>query len=285
MGIEVLKCPSCSMRYNSAIYDKCPYCSGGTAEKSQKKEVEAPKSKFWAPKKKAEAPVVETVAPVQEEPKTPETEEVYTQSIWQKMGQDNSKKNSNPEAAAASEPEKARSAVPVIEATPKSVSYRVETKTPAPAAPEEDKALSNRIQSIGKTTAKFISVSGSEVTYPVVGWLVAVKGVYYGKAFPLRSGINRVGRSADMEIALVKDQSVSSQTVVKIVYDTKANAFQAMPGDSTSLCYVDGNALYERQQLKGYEKIEMGDSEENLFVFIPLCGENFRWDQFPVNGK
>lgn len=61
------------------------------------------------------------------------------------------------------------------------------------------------------------------------------------------------------------------------MFDTKNSAFSIIPGDSDSLCYVSGEALYERRALMGYEQIELGDSERNMFVFVPLCGEHFNW--------
>ena len=62
-----------------------------------------------------------------------------------------------------------------------------------------------------------------------------------------------------------------------IMFDAKASTFSIISGDSDSLCYVNGEALYERKVLVGYEQIELGDSERNMFVFVPLCGEQFNW--------
>ena len=101
-----------------------------------------------------------------------------------------------------------------------------------------------------------------------------------GQSFALHSGKNKMGRSQEFDIRLLNDESVSRSCVAAIVFDTKMGAFSIIPGDSDSLCYVNGEALYERKSLVGYEQIELGDSERNMFVFVPLCGEQFSWNSY-----
>ena len=73
------------------------------------------------------------------------------------------------------------------------------------------------------------------------------------------------------------DSPSARSCVAAIMFDAKASTFSIISGDSDSLCYVNGEALYERKVLVGYEQIELGDSERNMFVFVPLCGEQFSW--------
>ena len=103
------------------------------------------------------------------------------------------------------------------------------------------------------------------------------KSPYYGQSFALHSGRNKIGRSQDFDVRLLNDESVSRSCVAAIMFDAKASTFSIISGDSDSLCYVNGEALYERKVLVGYEQIELGDSERNMFVFVPLCGEQFSW--------
>ena len=98
-----------------------------------------------------------------------------------------------------------------------------------------------------------------------------------GQSFALHSGRNKIGRSQDFDVRLLNDESVSRSCVAVIMFDAKASTFSIISGDSDSLCYVNGEALYERKVLVGYEQIELGDSERNMFVFVPLCGEQFSW--------
>ena len=104
-----------------------------------------------------------------------------------------------------------------------------------------------------------------------------IEGPYYGQSFALHSGRNKIGRSQDFDVRLLNDESVSRSCVAVIMFDAKASTFSIISGDSDSLCYVNGEALYERKVLVGYEQIELGDSERNMFVFVPLCGEQFSW--------
>jgi hypothetical protein len=149
-------------------------------------------------------------------------------------------------------------------------------------APPVSEPIGGAVQRLGKTTAKYIGTFDGETIYPVVGWLVCVKGVYYGQAFPLRTGFNTIGRSHDMIIGLLRDESVSGTTALKISYDSVENEFYAIPGESNKICYIAGTALYEVRKLNGFEEIMFGDSGASMYVFVPLCGEKFRWAQYPT---
>lgn len=145
-----------------------------------------------------------------------------------------------------------------------------------PQQTEFAERLLKQLKESGKTVGKFTSVGDGKAD-PTVGWVVCVKGPYYGQSFRLHSGKNKIGRSQEFDVRLLNDDSVSRSCVASIVFDTKNSAFSIIPGDSDSLCYVSGEALYERRALMGYEQIELGDSERNMFVFVPLCGEHFNW--------
>lgn len=278
MGTEVISCPQCGMYYNATDYKECPYCSNGMVKPAKKQK----KKPWWgrvtqqpaAVPVEAEAPLKNTSNPsipqetpsVSASPRRSISELGHTVPLAAVLEQQNSDEVQQDELGRT----------------------ETVTSTPAPllssehntdSTPIQHKSLEERIDSIGKTTAKFISYSNGEITYPVVGWLVGVKGVYYGKSFPLKSGVNRVGRSSDFEVAVLLDNSVSHEVVVKILYDPKKNTFAALPGES-ALCYIDGNCIYEKTDLSGYEKIELGDSEKNCFVFVPFCGSNFSWSDY-----
>ena len=117
-----------------------------------------------------------------------------------------------------------------------------------------------------------------------MGWLVGTRGACYGQSFCLRSGRNRIGRSAEMDVNL-DDGSVSRTCAAVVIYDPKERVFSAMPGESSSLCYVNNHALYQRMELQGYDLMEFGDAGLNQFIFVPLCGNQFRWEDYPPERK
>ena len=175
---------------------------------------------------------------------------------------------------------------PIDEAaqTPADTPSPVQAQDPAPAPAQKpvvtpSLTLSQALNLSGrKTVGKYVGSSG-EIIMPVVGWLVCVKGAYYGHSFNLKSGRNRIGRAHDMDIKLLNDDSVSRSSVAVIIFEPKSRGFSIISGESDSLCYIDGKPLYDndRCELHGYEEIEFGDQELNKFVFVPFCGERFHW--------
>lgn len=111
----------------------------------------------------------------------------------------------------------------------------------------------------------------------VVGWLAAVDGPYKGKSFELHSGYNRVGR-VEGDLKLEKDKTISRSNHFRIVYDAEDNRFLFFAGDSDNYPRVNGEKKYggERAELRAYSEIKAGES---VFLFIPLCSEQFRWGE------
>ena len=276
MRTEVMTCPQCGMHYNATDYTECPYCANGMTTKAAAKK----KRRWWGREAAGSAPEAKQAPPAPQAP--PKRPDPVREAPVQKAPE-------VPDLHHKVAYEAALTERPVPEMAPEQMgqqrypAWDTPKSNGQPQEAEPQKPLSNRIDSVEKTTAKYISYSGGEVTYPVVGWLVSVKGVYYGKSFPLRSGINRIGRSAEYEVPLIKDKSVSREVVLKIVYDPKKNAFSALPGEN-AMCYINENYIYEKMDLQGLESIELGDTEENGFIFVPLCGSNFSWSAYGNSG-
>lgn len=110
---------------------------------------------------------------------------------------------------------------------------------------------------------------------PTVGWLVCIKGPSFGKTYPIRENKNFIGRAATMDIMIEGDNSVSREKHGIITYVPKQRIFLAMPGESRELFYVNDKVVLENMELNPNDKIEIGKS---LFLFVPLCGEKFSWD-------
>ncbi len=123
------------------------------------------------------------------------------------------------------------------------------------------------------TVHYYKSTIGSE---PVVGWVVCVEGVHMGEDFKIKSGRNFIGRSGNMDICLSGDKTVSRERHAILTYDPKNNAFMIQPGDSSELCYLNGQLVLIPAQLKADDRISLGETE---LMFIPFCSEAFTWEK------
>lgn len=175
--------------------------------------------------------------------------------------------------------------VPVNPSPDENKQYSPPTIQDEPESVEPSMSLQKQIQKSGRTVGKYTPRNGDCGIDPVVGWVICVKGAYFGQSFPLKSGKNRIGRSHEMNVRLMDDDSVSRTCVAEIVFDTKACVFSILPGQSESLCYVNGSALYSRLVLQGYEEMEFGDTGRNKFIFLPLCGDKFQWTTYEETEK
>ena len=150
---------------------------------------------------------------------------------------------------------------------------------------ENDDGFINELEKMKKTVGKYISPDTGESTMPVVGWIVCVKGAYFGQSFQVRKGRNRIGRTSEMDIRLLNDDSVSRECVATIVFDGKSGSYSITAGEGNSLAYVNDEVLLDKKDLHGWEKIELGDSGKNRFIFIPLCDDRFSWGDYEEEEK
>lgn len=117
---------------------------------------------------------------------------------------------------------------------------------------------------------------------PVVGWLVCVKGEYFGIGFPLKTGKNTIGRSPKMDVALLKEVSVSRDRHAILIYEPRKSQFFLQPGESNGLTYINDDLLMMPQEIHDYDVIQVGNG---VFVFRTLCGNKFTWDTYMVGEK
>lgn len=110
----------------------------------------------------------------------------------------------------------------------------------------------------------------------VVGWLVCVKGSEKGKDFILGSGRNFIGRSPSMDVSLMGDASVSRENHAVITYNPRGNNFSISYGTGHGIVYLNGEEVLSPMKLNPYDQIELG---ETILIFIPFCGENFKWEE------
>lgn len=109
---------------------------------------------------------------------------------------------------------------------------------------------------------------------PVVGWLVCIEGPDKGKDYHLWARINTIGRSENMDVCIKGDSTISKENHARLAYDIKHNNYQLIPADSTNNIYVNDEPVYIPVKLNAYDEIEFGNSK---MLFIPLCGDKFKW--------
>lgn len=115
---------------------------------------------------------------------------------------------------------------------------------------------------------------GAYGTDPVVGWLICTAGPNRGKDYRLHSGTNFIGRSEKMDVCVRNDNMINRRNAAALSYDERTNIYFIERGDGKNQVYINGNVVRQSEDLKIYDRINIGNSE---FLFFPFCGENFRW--------
>lgn len=128
--------------------------------------------------------------------------------------------------------------------------------------------------SLDDKTVAFYELDDSQ---PVVGWLVCVKGAYYGRSFTLITGKNDIGRLPDNEVSLPNDTSISREKHAVITYDPVKKDFYLQSGSESGMTYHNGELVMNFSQLSPYDEVTLGKAN---FVFVPLIGKTFKWDEF-----
>lgn len=124
----------------------------------------------------------------------------------------------------------------------------------------------------GKTVAVWQMSFGID---PVVGWLVCIEGANQGRDYRIHSGYNNIGRDMSSQICIAGDETIARIEHAKIFYDLKDASFHLMAGSGRSGVYVNGKVVLQPTVLSAYEILEMGYTK---LVFVPLCGQRFRWE-------
>ena len=254
--MKPVRCSKCKFFYDEDKYSSCPHCSDGA--EAEHAALAAPaarapaehreKSGFSFKPRKKEKPAHNNAAP--EAPRA-EAAPSPERDIFSNTG--------------AAERAHAAPAAPA-------------PAPAAPAAPAPAKSpLKSAIQSadsMPKTVAYYNLPSDSE---PVVGWLVCIKGDYLGESFNLKSGRNNIGRAGNMDIVLAKDGRVSRDRHAAVVYEPNKREFLVQSGESSGLTYLNGELLMGFKPFVQDDKLTVGGCE---FLFKPLCGADFSWDQY-----
>lgn len=102
-----------------------------------------------------------------------------------------------------------------------------------------------------------------------VGFLVGLSSSNRGKVFFCKTGMNHIG--SNMDIVLTDERSVNQDTHAIIIYEPKKRQFFIRVGIG-----LNGKMVFANEELHAYDRITLGEAE---FLFLPLCGESFDWDE------
>ena len=141
-------------------------------------------------------------------------------------------------------------------------SYNNPGMSPAPA-PNND----------GRTVAIMKEKIGVD---PVVGWLVCTEGGDKGRDFRIHSDNNFIGRGDKMDIRIMGDETVSRENQAILSYDAKDNSFYISPSEGRSIVRRNDKAIFATEKLEAFDTIEVGQTK---LLFIPLCGDKFKWEK------
>ena len=132
-------------------------------------------------------------------------------------------------------------------------------------------AINNSDPDEGRTVAIIKEEKGID---PVVGWIICIDGKEKGRDYRIHADNNFIGRSDRMDICIRGDETVSRDNHAIISYDTVDNIYYFSPGDGRAIVRLNDKAIFQTVEINAYDKITIGKS---TFIFLPLCGKDFRW--------
>lgn len=119
-----------------------------------------------------------------------------------------------------------------------------------------------------------VSLGGMEGFSPVVGWLVCVEGPAVGADYRIRAGYNYIGRSENMDICILGDNTIGRERHAMIAYDPQEKIYFFGPADGRSIVRKNDKMVMVPVELAAYDIVRIGSTK---LMFVPLCGEHFNW--------
>ncbi|MDO5550608.1 MAG: FHA domain-containing protein [Lachnospiraceae bacterium] len=110
----------------------------------------------------------------------------------------------------------------------------------------------------------------------ITGWLVCIKGELEGTVYELKIGRNTIGGTQAQDIVLAEDDQVARGCQMVVTYDPETRSFVANAGTSRELSYLNGQVVLFNQEMHNRDILQVGGE---TLLFIPLCGEDFAWDE------
>jgi|APSaa5957512535_1039671.scaffolds.fasta_scaffold00352_33 hypothetical protein len=119
------------------------------------------------------------------------------------------------------------------------------------------------------------SESTSVVTDPVVAWLAVIKGPGVGNVLACGYGSNSIGRGGGARVNVdFGDAQISRGEHSILTYDPRGRKYYIQHGSGNHLTYLLDQPVLTPTELLDRAEITIG---ETTLMFIPLCGDNFDW--------
>lgn len=109
----------------------------------------------------------------------------------------------------------------------------------------------------------------------VVGCLLCVKGTLMGEGFFLVEGYNHIGRSANLEVVLSGETTVSRMSHACICYEWRQNRYELTVAEGKEDVFYNGKLVEHPVSIESGGTIQIGQCS---LRFIAFCGENFMWN-------
>ena len=120
-----------------------------------------------------------------------------------------------------------------------------------------------------------IGLDMSKEVRPVVGWLVCIEGPDRGRSYEIHKENNYLGRSAQMDVFIEGDATISRDSPMVVTYDANSRSFYCGFMGGRSIVRLNGKPLLSTTQINHGDTIELGKTK---LMFIPFSSEAFDWD-------
>lgn len=128
----------------------------------------------------------------------------------------------------------------------------------------------------GSDSARQNTMAQPKQKKKITGWLVCIKGELEGMVYELKSGRNTIGGGQDQDIVLAEDGQVARGCQLVVTYEPESRSFIANAGTSRELSYLNGKVVLFNQEMHNRDMLQVGGE---TLLFIPLCGEDFAWEE------
>ena len=110
---------------------------------------------------------------------------------------------------------------------------------------------------------------------PVVGWVVAVAGPCRGTDYRIHTGYNHIGRETG-DICIHGDATISAEKDANITYVPQTGEFYIAHELGKNVLLVNNvPVIGGGVKLNRHDRITIGTTQ---LMFVPLCGEEFNWN-------
>lgn len=152
---------------------------------------------------------------------------------------------------------------------------RLEARTARMDAARGSGGGKTRIARRQSSPSSEVPASDDPMSDPLVGWLVIVRGPGQGRALPLGSGMNSIGRGADARVRVdFGDDLISRAEHARLAYDPRRRRYHLSHGGGSNLTYLNGEVVMGASALESGATIEIGAT---TFRFQAFCSEDFDW--------